>query len=72
MLDIMEGPVVINIQRITAEDDRVSLTGVGDMVTKTGKPYCNTYHFLATVRNGKLARTREYFDTELTARVFGQ
>lgn len=67
----MEGPPTINVEDITAEDDRVSITAKGDMLTKTGTSYCNTYHFLETVQDGKIIRHKEYFDTQLVAKAFG-
>ena len=37
----------------------------GEVITKTGKPYNNTYCFVIRMRDGKMVELTEYFDTEL-------
>lgn len=49
---------------ITAEEDRVSVIveSFGKRKT-TQKDYNNHYHFLFTIKDGKIYRVKEYFDT---------
>lgn len=54
----------------TAEDDRVAIVGHSEAVHASGKPYNNNYHFLLTIRDGKIAESREYLDTLLVTDVF--
>ena len=54
----------------TAEEDRVAVTGHSEAVFVSGKPYNNRYHFLLTIRDGKIAESREYMDTLLVTNVF--
>jgi len=49
---------------LTAEEDRVSATAESDATHKNGKHYHNHFHFLFTIRDGKISNTREYYDTE--------
>jgi ketosteroid isomerase-like protein len=69
--DLMEGVATINMEYVTAEDDRVALIGKGDMVTKNGKPYRNDYNIMLVIRNGQIVKGREFFDTQLVSKVFG-
>lgn len=56
--------LALTIKAVTAEADRVAveLEGYG-VVSGTGAIYNNTYHFLFTVANGRIATIREYMDT---------
>lgn len=54
----------------TAEDDRVAVIGHSEAVHVSGKPYNNNYHFLLIIKDGKIAESREYLDTELVTDVF--
>lgn len=54
----------------TAEDDRVAVVGHSEAVHVSGKPYNNQYHFLLTIRDGKIVESREYLDTLLLTNVF--
>ena len=51
--------------RILADGDHVVVETRGDVVTKTGKPYNNTYCFVIRMRDDKMVELTEYFDTEL-------
>lgn len=52
------------LKEITAEDDRVSVIAESHGIRKsTGKKYNNQYHFLISIKDGKIAKTKEYFDT---------
>jgi ketosteroid isomerase-like protein len=69
--DVMDGPAEVKVEYLTAKEDRVSMAGTGNMVSKTGAPYCNKYHVLAFVEHGRIRRWREYFDTRIAAAAFG-
>ena len=53
--------------RILADGDHVVVETRGDVVTKTGKPYNNTYCFVIRMRDDKMVELTEYFDTELVS-----
>jgi ketosteroid isomerase-like protein len=57
------------ISSVTAEGDRVVVQAEGDAVTHDGKPYCNEYCFVSTVKNGKVVRVDEYFCTKMADEV---
>jgi len=50
------------ILSMISEGDKVSLE-VESEGSLAGKPYANRYHNLITVRDGKVAELKEYFDT---------
>lgn len=54
-------------KRIHADGDFVIVECQGNVITKTGKPYCNSYCFVIRMRDGKMAELMEYFDTELVS-----
>lgn len=52
------------LHTMTAEEDRVSVIAESRGKRKSnGKNYNNHYHFLFTVRAGKITDVKEYFDT---------
>ena len=51
--------------RVHADGDHVIVETRGDVVTKTGKPYNNTYCLVIRMRDDKMVDLTEYFDTEL-------
>ena len=51
--------------RFIAEDDYVVVECHGDVVTKSGMPYNNTYCWVCRFGDGKLLELTEYSDTEL-------
>ena len=53
--------------RILADGDFVVVECRGNVMTKTGKPYCNTYCYVIRMREGKMAELTEYFDTQLVS-----
>jgi ketosteroid isomerase-like protein len=50
-----------------AEGDRVALEVVSHGELENGRVYDNEYHFLVTVRDGKIRAVREYYDTQHVA-----
>jgi ketosteroid isomerase-like protein len=59
----------MEILYVTAEEDRVAIAAQGEFLFPEGA-YCNSYHFLFTVANGRLIAGREYMDTMIAARFF--
>ncbi|MFL6779599.1 MAG: nuclear transport factor 2 family protein [Sphingomicrobium sp.] len=64
-------PYRFTIDEIIAEADRVVVRGRGEVRTKAGKDYNNSYCFVLRLEGGKLVELREYLDTALVERVFG-
>ena len=64
-------PYRFTIDDIIAEGDRVVVRGRGEVKTKAGKDYNNSYCFVLRLEEGKLVELREYLDTALVERVFG-
>jgi ketosteroid isomerase-like protein len=50
---------------LIAEGDHVVIESRGDVTTKAGKPYRNTYCYVCRLRAGKIIELTEYCDTEL-------
>ena len=55
--------------RIIVEGDDVAVLCNGDVETKTGKRYNNSYCYVIRMRDGKMIELREYFDTALVERA---
>ncbi|MGB1563363.1 MAG: SRPBCC family protein [Sinimarinibacterium flocculans] len=49
------------IKTVTAEGDRVVVEFEGNAVTSEGKPYCNHYCMVFTMRGGRIFQVNEYF-----------
>src|SRR3546814_5090279 len=57
------------IKSVTAEDARVVVEFEGNAVTCEGKPYCNQYCVVFTMRDGRIGQVNEYFCTILADEV---
>jgi uncharacterized protein len=68
----LEGPIRVTAHHFIAEGDYVVVEGRGQAITKTGKPYNNTYCFVFRLTNGKVQALTEYLDTEVITAAFGQ
>ena len=55
--------------RLIAEDDRVVIEFRGDVTTKLGRPYRNTYCYVCRLDAGKVRELTEYCDTELLTKA---
>jgi uncharacterized protein len=53
--------------RLIAEDDFVVIECRGDVTTKAGRPYNNTYCYVCRLEGGKVRELTEYCDTEVLA-----
>lgn len=57
--------------RIIAEDDIVVVEALGQVTTKSGQPYNQTYCYVMRLSDGKVRELTEYNDTDLVNRVLG-
>lgn len=55
--------------RIHADGDFVIVETQGNVTTKKGAPYNNTYCFVIRMREGQMAELTEYFDSALVERA---
>jgi ketosteroid isomerase-like protein/carbon monoxide dehydrogenase subunit G len=50
-----------DIKTVTAEGERVIVEFEGNAITSEGKPYCNQYCMVFTMRDGRILQVNEYF-----------
>lgn len=55
--------------RFIAEDDYVVVECRGNVTTKAGQPYNNSYCYVCRMAEGRLKELTEYLDTELVSKV---
>ena len=67
----LDGGLHMNVLDMIAEGDRVAAEIRSHAVTRTGQVYENDYHMLFTLRDGKVARVKEYTDLMHAAEIFG-
>jgi ketosteroid isomerase-like protein len=58
-----ENPIVVNIEHVTAEEDRVAISARGSGQLLDGREYANTYSYLFFIRGGKIVKILEYYDS---------
>jgi ketosteroid isomerase-like protein len=58
-------------QRFIAEGDHVVVECHGQVTSKAGMRYENTYCWVCRIRDGRLRELTEYLDTERVTAVFG-
>jgi ketosteroid isomerase-like protein len=66
----LDGGLQMRVTGMIAERELVAAEVRSDATTITGKRYQNDYHFLITVRDGRIARIKEYTDLMHAAEVF--
>jgi len=71
LFDAFATPYHFEIDDVIAEGERVVVLGRGDVRTKWGKDYNNSYCFVIRMAEGRMAELREYLDTALVESVFG-
>ena len=54
---------------MVAEGDKVAVEAESDGAHASGVNYHNHYHFLFTLRDGKVVQMKEYMDTELATAI---
>jgi ketosteroid isomerase-like protein len=68
----MESLGTFHIDRVIAEGNHVVVQGhASGRITKSGKPYNNTYCLVYEIIDGKIRELTEYCDTELVNVAFG-
>jgi uncharacterized protein len=65
-----EGALRITPTLMTAEADRVAVKAESFATMADGRIYANSYHFLVTLREGKVFSVREYMDTLHAKEIF--
>lgn len=70
MAAALEGPLKMTVKSAIAEGDRVALEVESLGQLRNGRTYNQEYHFLITVRDGKISAVREYLDTLHTQSVW--
>ncbi|MBL6752299.1 MAG: nuclear transport factor 2 family protein [Nevskia sp.] len=68
--DSCTGPIKLMPKEFTAQGDRVAVETESLVQAKNGRTYNNFYHFLFEVKDGKIAKVKEYLDTMHTHDVF--
>lgn len=68
---VTQSGIDFRILALTAEADRVSCEAEGRSTLRNGTPYNNQYHFLFTLRDGKVVSMKEYLDTKLVDAALG-
>lgn len=56
-------------ESLIAEGDWVVIESHGDVITKSGQPYRNTYCYVCRLEDGKIRELTEYCDTELLTKA---
>ena len=64
------GAIRLTPLAFTAEGERVAVETESYSELKNGRVYNNLYHFVFTVRDGKISSVKEFLDTEHTTAVF--
>lgn len=70
VLPHLDAPLDMQLGTMTAEDDRVSLEARCTGKRTDGRVYDNHYHFLFTVKDGKINAVREHQDTAHVTQVW--
>jgi ketosteroid isomerase-like protein len=70
--NVLQRPIKISVQAVTAQEDRVAVLGEGGSVTVDGVPYEQIYHFLFRADGDRITGIWEFLDTAHAAAVFGQ
>ena len=65
-------PYRATAERIIAEGDQVMVEVRGEVMTKAGRPYNNSYCFIYRLADGKVLELTEYCDTELITAALGR
>jgi ketosteroid isomerase-like protein len=61
--DQFASPLVMIVQTLTAEENRVAVEVESRVTLKNGVFYNNKYHFLFRLEDGKIREVREHNDT---------
>lgn len=69
--DLFPNGAEFNVVGMVAEGDKVAAEANMKATTAMGTVYDNSYHFLFTIADGKIARMKEYMDTYHAKTTFG-
>jgi ketosteroid isomerase-like protein len=58
-----DNPIVVRVEHATAEEDRVAISARGSGRLRDGRLYENTYSYLFFVKEGKIVKILEYYDS---------
>jgi ketosteroid isomerase-like protein len=72
MVKQLKDGMKMTVKSSIAEGDKVALEVVSLGELKNGRLYNNEYHFLVTIRDGKISAVREYLDTQHVAATWFQ
>ena len=61
----IDGDLVVHIDELIGEGERVVALGCGEANTVFNRPYKNDYAFIFTVKGGKISKIAEFLDTAL-------
>lgn len=64
--------IKMTVKNLIAEGDKVALEAESYGELKNGRIYNQQYHFLMTIRDGKIIEVREYLDTQHVFAVWFQ
>lgn len=67
--DAFPDGLTFTVHGMVAEGDKVAVEAISEGAHVSGVTYSNQYHFLFTVREGKIAQMKEYMDTELATDI---
>jgi uncharacterized protein (TIGR02246 family) len=66
----LAGPPTPTVINLIAEGDAVVIQWVGKGMTKSGRPYNNSYCYVVQVESGRILRGTAYLDTELVRSIW--
>lgn len=69
---LISKPLEFEITRVIDGGDQIITESRGNSASREGKPYCNDYCHIWTVKEGKVVELIEYADTFLTMNCFGE
>lgn len=64
MIGQLPNGLKMTVKSLIAEDDRVALEVESNGELRNGRVYNQEYHFVITMRDGKISGVREYLDTQ--------
>ena len=72
MVGRLKDGLTMTVKGLVAEGDKVAVEVVSHGELVNGRVYDQEYHFLMTVRDGKISAVREYLDTQHAFAVWVQ
>ncbi len=68
---VLKAGIVVQVNAVTAEGDRVIVEAKGHAESHAGLAYNNDYCLVFELADGRIRHVRQYLDSELVTRVFG-